>query len=796
MLREVAARHIPADASKGKAQMLWDGLKDDIAARLGETAAESLLPYLQPRLIREGGLILLDGLDEVPEARRRRETLLGSISEMVAALPRGRFVVTARPYAYADRRWHMKGFPVLALAPFSPEQSGRFIERFYVAVRQSMGWTEAMARDRGDRLQAALENKPYPADLAARPLLLTLMATLHTSSGQLPEDRADLMEEAVKLLLGRWQRARVVTDAHGQPVLEPGIAQCLNVGEGSIRAALESLALAVHERERTSGAEDAEPSDIPEGDVLLAFKPLLGTLSPEVLLNYLNQRAELLIARREGVYAFPHRSFQEYLAACELSNQPDFAGAIRDRVREDPKWWREVWLLGAGRVKRGGLGSVVGLMNELLPAGPAEVTDKNDLDWQLASLTGQAILECRLADKGATRTASAVLVGRCRDWLVQLIEDGQLSPRDRAEVGDVLSQLGDPRFDPNAFYLPTLYHGQAEPLLGFVEIPAGPFVMGSRDELRKPQSLEIPYRYWIARYPVTVAQYTAFVEDAGYETEKWWAVRGWAWRKGEYDSKIEDSESRDWLASRTEPLRRRPMCWGQQSKFANRPVTGVCWFEAMAYATWLTARLAERGDVLHEGYIARLPTETEWEKAARTGDRGCYAWDYPRPDWDEIGRPTTVGMYPKAATASGVHDLAGNVYAWTNTNYPYRPEAARNDPAAEGPRVLRSGSWDGDPEDESQVSHRNWLHPDLFDNYFGFRVVLSWRILNSDCWQGCPSRGPSVPMAQLHRTDVSSATAKKMIAGVSASSVIFQFWPRKGWSICGTIVSSRPERIG
>ena len=69
------------------------------------------------------------------------------------------------------------------------------------------------------------------------------MATLHSSWGQLPEDRADLMEEAVKLLLGRWQRARESLGRDGKPVIEPGIAQCLNVGEERIRAALEFLAL-------------------------------------------------------------------------------------------------------------------------------------------------------------------------------------------------------------------------------------------------------------------------------------------------------------------------------------------------------------------------------------------------------------------------------------------------------------------------------------------------------------------------------------------------------------------------
>ena len=123
-----------------------------------------------------------------------------------------------------------------------------------------MGWNEAAAGERARKLGAALRERPYLADLAARPLLLTLMATLHSSWGQLPEDRADLMEETVKLLLGRWQRGRESAGRDGQPLIEPGIAQALQVGEDRIRAALEQLALAAHERQGAAGRMARRPT--------------------------------------------------------------------------------------------------------------------------------------------------------------------------------------------------------------------------------------------------------------------------------------------------------------------------------------------------------------------------------------------------------------------------------------------------------------------------------------------------------------------------------------------------------
>ena len=94
-----------------------------------------------------------------------------------------------------------------SVAPFAPEQVERFIVRWYEAAAPAVGLSLAVAQARGSLLRQALQDRPYLADLASRPLLLTLMATLHSSWGELPADRADLYEETVELLLERWQGA-------------------------------------------------------------------------------------------------------------------------------------------------------------------------------------------------------------------------------------------------------------------------------------------------------------------------------------------------------------------------------------------------------------------------------------------------------------------------------------------------------------------------------------------------------------------------------------------------------------
>ena len=160
---------------------------------------------------------------------------------------------------------------------------------------------------------------------------------------------------------------------------------------------------------------------------------------------------------------------------------------------------------------------------------------------------------------------------------------------------------------------------------------------------------------------------------------------------------------------------------------------GVSWFEAMAYAAWLDRRLRDEGKLPH-GYVVRLATEAEWEKAARSGDARRHPWG--DADWSEdranirdsgIGHVTPVGMYPNGATLSGTQDLAGNVWEWTlsrDRDYPYRPDDGRNDADGEGTRVLRGGSWDN-IQRIARCAIRDGSGPDLFGDGIGFRVVVS-----------------------------------------------------------------------
>ena len=207
---------------------------------------------------------------------------------------------------------------------------------------------------------------------------------------------------------------------------------------------------------------------------------------------------------------------------------------------------------------------------------------------------------------------------------------------------------------------------------GMVYVPPGPFIMGGEYGLRV-QIARLEEGFFISRYPVTNAQYRRFVEAGGYNKREYWSDEGWQWRQQQ-----EWTEPRHWQDSK----------WNQP----DQPVVGVSWYEAEAYACWAG---------LH------LPTEAEWEKAARGIDGREYPWgdrfDPTRCNTREsgIGRTTLVGKYsPEGDSPYGVADIAGNVWEWCAD---WRDED-------KDIKVLRGGSW-LNPKGRAYCTYRTGYGP-------------------------------------------------------------------------------------
>lgn len=237
---------------------------------------------------------------------------------------------------------------------------------------------------------------------------------------------------------------------------------------------------------------------------------------------------------------------------------------------------------------------------------------------------------------------------------------------------------------------------------GFVEL--GSESLDAIDNERPMQRLWLP-EYWIDRYPVTCEQYREFMAAGGYRDDRHWSEAGWAWLQQHPVS--------------------QPLYWTDSSAFDRHPVCGVSWYEAEAYANFVGKR---------------LPTEAEWEKAARfdpqTGRSRSYPWGeaFPTPDRCNHslanGQTTPVNAHPLGDSAIGCADMLGNVWEWTAdwfagypgfTPYPYKGYSQTYFDHQH--RVLRGGSWATRPW-ALRCSFRNWYHPHVRQILAGFRCAM------------------------------------------------------------------------
>ncbi len=278
------------------------------------------------------------------------------------------------------------------------------------------------------------------------------------------------------------------------------------------------------------------------------------------------------------------------------------------------------------------------------------------------------------------------------------------------------------RKGPAALTAPEPPAGSAQGLPAEVLVPGGPFTMGTSAEPwaldnERPAHQRVVPAFFLDTVPVTCGAYLAFIEDGGYRDPRWWAPEGWDqirqhditaplfWRR----------EGGEWLRRRfgvTEPVP------------ADEPVLHVSWYEADAYARWAGRR---------------LPSEEEWEKAARhdpdSGRSRRFPWgdEDPGTGHSNLGqrhlRPAPAGSYPEGESPLGVRQLIGDVWEWTSSDFlpypgfaafPYREYSEVFFGGAH--KVLRGGSFAVDPV-ACRGTFRNWDLPVRRQIFSGFRTA-------------------------------------------------------------------------
>ena len=707
-------------------------------------SAIDLADSLEDALVDGRVLLVFDGLDEVPEQQRAVvrlaiRALLGTYRSLQ------RVIVTCRKRSYVGTAV-LPSFTPHTLAPFDETKIKNFVAAWYHAQVSLGRMTAAKAADNMADLQRAALAQDL-RELAGNPMLLTTMAIIHQRQVGLPKERARLYNLAVEVLLNRWQKRKDL-------LLSPGLDAFLR-DELRLRACMERLAYEAHRQKQQHEA------DLPRSTllVLLEQKEYLGEVGLAAeFLDYVDERAGLLVGRggHEGEahppsYAFPHRTFQEYLAGCYLVSGRGIGRAYWRHAAEGDYWYLAAQL-GAEELlyNRRSTQVLLDLMYDLsLERSPIDKQTWRGALWsgQMAVLLGADLIR----EDAGEPTGGANYLQRQIPRLYDLLRTSPLTALERAEAGRMLAKLGDPRREV------------LDPLqMELCYVPASPFVMGEADEQHE---YNIPYPYWISRYPITQAQFGAFVDAGGYGHEAYWpeAIVAGFWQpqgfQGRYDN---------------EP-RRAPVQYGEPFMHANHPVIGVYWYEALAFTRWLTDQIND-ARLSAPAWLICLPNEPEWEKAVRGGlqipttptvvglaalgaalvkaaplidnpvPARTYAWqgdiDPERVNYErtQIGTTSAVGCFVGGVSPYGAEEMNGNVWEWTRSldaDYPYptsvKERSAREDLTAGDSQlcVLRGGAFFCDDRGvRCAVRFGDFL--DYRYHYVGFRVVVSPSALDSD----------------------------------------------------------------
>ena len=649
-------------------------------------------------------LLLLDGLDEVTDPNRR-QAVRHALEDFAGTYPAVPLVVTSRvrPYEALRREKKALSWPTATLDRLTQGAIGHFVDRWHAELVAMHAWEGDQATTRRHHFTEALAtpDRAELREMAGTPLLLTMMVKVNYKE-RLPDSRAELYEVFVKQLLFEWERRR-----QGEEKEQSGLDQLLaeaRIPEDQFVYHLNALAYAIHDGANRDTVDisadrlkrmlmnlhiglkvDDDPDQYEDDDAVAAALKWA-----RKVMRFIADRSGLINWEDHNVYRFSHRSYQEYLAARWMATGRDFRDKFDSRI--DDEDWRETVLLAIGyqcKVRGAPYDDTLDILYEFWPEelGTLAATSR-------VLLLGEAfIYQLELKRLGRDKKARNLHADVCRDLtalmqqpaLTAYLTDPKAQARTRFAAGSLLSALGDPRpgVGVGADGLPDIL---------WLPVEVGDFPMGS-DAASDEQPIHPVYldAFEIAKYPVTNSQYACFVAATDRKPPKHWGGR------------MPPDELR------------------------THPVVAVSWEDAAAFCGWLSERCGAR---IH------LPTEAEWEKAARGTDGRTYPWegvfDAARCNMRDtgIGGTSPVGMFPAGESPYEVADMAGNVWEWVNDWYDkdyYRrsPRANPQGPERGTYRVLRGGSWGSNVGSVRSAFRVNDFPVDWLNFGLGFRCVRS-----------------------------------------------------------------------
>jgi formylglycine-generating enzyme required for sulfatase activity len=667
------------------------------------------LPSLPELLAEQRVTLLLDAVNEMPH--RDAEAYLARVgqwqafvAELAQRLPGNRVVFSCRSLDYsAPLSTKELAVPQLRIEPLDDAKVRSFLAAY--CPRQA------------DRVWEALEGQPQ-LGLLRTPFLLRMLALQAERQRQVPTGRAALFSSFIRgalrhevqggnrrfdpgpLLAARDRQRILNTQQWPRPFDLPG---------SGLFPPLADLAYAMQDRH---GSTEAAQIRLPYEAALAALDATLPLDHAEAVLLAGCDLGILDQDRGQDDLLFRHQLLQEYFAARKLAQAPRAALAASE--------WRAEAISP----------SVESLIATLPPAEPLPPLPTTG--WEETMLLAAAMSPDQDAFVDQLAETNLPLAGRCaaqpeskvsepvrerlRWALVSRSRDAAADLRARIAAGEALGELGDPRFkrcvsaEGVEYLLPPM-----------VRVPAGMYTIGSDEGIYPEEAPEHQVwldEFWIGQFPVTNAEYACFIKAGGYEDERWWVGEAaLAWKQGSlidgriintldmYDrckaypelledlwiqGTIDDEQHQrmmSYLTKDRSTLKQEliastangnpistPRFW-HNPRFSGytRPVVGVCWFEARAYVAWLEH---------HSGKRFRLPSEVDWEAAARVSLVLSCTSSWMLSGQVVNSRRLHIGTTTPVATVGGdledaAADMLGNCSEWTNSVYTEYPQHLR-----------------------------------------------------------------------------------------------------------------------
>jgi formylglycine-generating enzyme required for sulfatase activity len=647
----------------------------------------SLADYLPHRLF-----LLLDGLNEMPPEH------LGKVQSWIQDNPDVALIVSCRKLDYVERKLPLQRVDV---APLDLERIRLFMSNYLEAedleklfwglagheARRAWDWYRRKKADAAYSDFFHAEDEPGANYIPERKMLDALRKQVLDHAHEPMKALPDMLGVVTNPFL-----MKIVIEIYalqGEPPTNKGalfsqFVDLLLKERGKLAQRPDRQWVAEHLQKQALAAlayrmqVEKTGTSVEPAFVLEMFRQAVPEVQPELLLYF---AVSASILEQTATVRFSHQLLQEYFAAYEMGEDMR-RGVPATKYFPTDDWWQPTGWEESAILLAGMEGNATRVVQWLTPVQP-------DLAYKVATESGAPCSDAAFNDlyqppSWARRSPYALA-----DWGLKSADNDP-----RRGVSFIKQEVGAG--------LPEIVWGK--------EIPAGRYAIGGDKAAYSPlekKTYSTRYAYHLAKYIVTIAQFQAFVDALdGIQSDRWW-----------HNLEVDKIPH------------------GQTHTYANYPCRNLTWHQAVAFCRWLTAKYQEIEFLTTDKEI-RLPTEREWEIAARYPDGRLFPWGNEycvgAANCDEredsagpyfLNRTTAVGLYENGKHPElDLYDLSGNLFEWTLTKW--GEEDINEIDGSGNRRVLRGGSW-LDVTRDIRAASRYYLFANQHNLNVGFRLCLA-----------------------------------------------------------------------